>query len=177
MSGKVVSPMIFLSGALLVIGSFAVIRYQSHVSKPLGEAPLIEFHPVEFSESEKQHFLDGNFIIIKDVRALPTAVLQTFIEEGGTRPLIANPGEKFEATDYISDSSVPRKRLIIAGVTDGKCFVHYAQGGRALMQVVEFFGAKSTESMQPLWRGYCQGPAENIQDLRRCVSNAESPRE
>jgi hypothetical protein len=82
---------------------------------------------------------------------------------------MANPDQKFEATDVIQDASVPRKRLIFAGVADNKCFVHYEQGGRAHSYVVEFFGATSTENMKPLWRGHCRAPAANIQDLRGCM--------
>jgi hypothetical protein len=172
MSRKSVASIISLSGLLLVIGAFEVIRYRSPVSRPLGEAPRIEFHPSELSESERKQFLDGNFKIVKDVNALPAPVLQTFIEQGGTRSLIANPGEKFEAGDVIWDPSLPRKRLIIAGVMDNKCFVHYAQGGRGLMYVVEFFSLRSTQSMEPLWMGHCAAPAADIKALRLCVNRA-----
>jgi hypothetical protein len=172
MSRKSAAAMISLGGVLLVIGAFEVVDYRTPGSRPLGEAPTIEFHSAEFSESERQHFLDGNFKIVKDVRALPAPVLQTFIEQGGTRSLIANPGEKFEEGDVISDSSVPRKRLILGGVSDGKCFVHYAQGGRALIYVVEFFSLSSTQNIKPLWKGNCAAPAANIRDLRLCVGKA-----
>jgi hypothetical protein len=170
MSRKLIAAMTFLSGALLVIGAFEAFHYQSPVSRPLGEAPRIEFQPAKFSESEKQHFLDGNFKIVKDVRALPIPVLQTFIEQGGTRLLIANPGEKYDATDIISGPSVPRKQLIIAGVKDGKCFVHYAQGGRGAMYVVEFFRLSSSQNIEPLWKGRCAAPAADIHALRLCVN-------
>jgi hypothetical protein len=116
--------------------------------------------------------LDDNFKIVKDVRALPAPVLQTFVEQGGTRSLIANPGEKCDATDVITNPRVPRKQLIIAGVTDDKCFVHFAQGGRGLMYVVEFFSLRSTQSVEPLWKGHCAAPAADIKALRLCVNRA-----
>jgi hypothetical protein len=170
MSRKLATATISLSGVLLVIGAFTVLCYRSPDSRPLGEEPRIEFRPAEFSESEKQHFLDGNFKIVKDVRALPAPLLQTLTEKGGTRLLIANPGEKFDATDVISGPNVPRKQLIIAGVADGKCFVHYYQGGRGAMYVVEFFSLSSSQNIEPLWKGHCDGPAGDIGALRHCVN-------
>ncbi len=170
MSRKSALAVISLSGVLLVIGPIEFVGSRIPVSKPLGEAPQIQFHPADLSESERRHFLDGNFKIVKDVRALPELVLQTFIEEGGTRSLIANPGEEFEAGDVISDSTVPRKRLIIAGFADGKCFVHYAQGGRALTYTVEFFRLSSNQKIEGLWKGYFISPAADIKALRHCVN-------
>lgn len=113
----------------------------------------------------RQQFLEGDFKIIRDVKELPQPVLQAFTEQGGSRLLMANPGKRFLATDVISDSNLPRKRLIFAGVLDDKCFVHYERGGIALANILAFFRLTSKESMEPLWRGYC-APASDIKDLR-----------
>jgi hypothetical protein len=171
MSRKLAAALIFLSGVLLVIGAFEVIHYRSPVSRPLGEAPRIEFHPAQFSELEKQHFLDGNFKIVKDVRALPSSVLQTFTERDGLRLLIANPGQKFEVTDVIDDASVPRERLIFAGVAGDKCFIHYEKGGYAHSYILEIFGPTSTGKVGPLYGSYCDAPATNFQDLRSSLTH------
>jgi hypothetical protein len=174
MSRKSAVAIISLGGVLLAIGAFEVVSYRTPVSRPLGEAPPIDFHSAKFSESERQHFLDGIFKVVKDVRALPAPVLQTFMEDGGTRLLIANPGEKFDATDVIS-GDVPRKQLIIAGVAEDKCFVHYYQGGRAAMYVVEFFRLSSSQNIEPLWKGHCDTPARDIGALRLCLNTYFQP--
>lgn len=166
---------IIACAAVFAIAAFEVVRYTTPGSRPLGEDPRVEFAASGFSDSARQNFLDGDFKIVTDVRGLPDLVVRAFTESGGSRLLIANPGERFEATDVIQDASVPRKRLIFAGVAEGRCFVHYAQGGRGLMYVVEYFEQTPTESMKPLWRGSCQVPAANIQELRRCVSKSEFP--
>lgn len=171
MSRKSLTGLIVLSSVLLIIGAVEVVRYRSAISKPLGEPPGMDFHPAAFSESEKQQFLDSSFKIVEDVRALPAPVLETFTEQGGSQPLIANPGEKFDSGDVV-DPSVPRKRLIMAGVTDGRCFVHYAQGGRALMYVVEFFRLSPTQKIERFWKGYCFAPAANMDVLRQCINRA-----
>jgi hypothetical protein len=84
--------------------------------------------------------------------------------------LRANPGKRFEATDNILDASVPGIRLIFAGSRDNKCFVHYEQGGLSHSHLLAFFTLTS-DKMKPLWQGYCDGPAANIQELRSKVVN------
>jgi len=166
---KIVQATLFVFVALLIAVLVAAIRHRANVSKPLGEAPRAGL-PAESTESPWEHFLDDDFKIVTDVNGLPGPVQQTFVEEeGGLRPFMANPKEKFLAGDVIWDASLPRRRLIFAGVTDDKCFVHFEQGGRGLSYFVQFFGTTSKGKMKFLWQGYCPAPALNVQDLRRCL--------
>ena len=158
--------------ALLVLIGFLVFHFGRIPRTPLGDGPLVIFHDSELSTSLRQHFLEGNFTVINKVKALPRPVLQAFTEQGGLRFLLADPGKKFEATDAVDDSSVSRKRLIFAGVLDDRCFVHYEQGGSVHSYVLAFFRLPSSDTIEPLWRGYC-GPAANIQDLRSQVLKGE----
>jgi len=165
---KSVVAAVLVGTALLVSVGFLVAHRWKAASKPLGDGPLVEFPSAEISPLARQRFLDGDFKTIKDVKALPRPVLQAFTEQGGSRLLMANPGKNFLAADVIYDSSLPRKRLIFAGVLDDRCFVHYEQGGRGHIYILVFFRVTSKDSMEPLWRGFC-GPAANIQDLRSQV--------
>jgi hypothetical protein len=158
--------------ALLGLLGFLVLHFGRVPRTPLGDGPLVIFHDSELSPSLRQHFLEGNFTLIKRVKALPRPVLQVFSEQGGSRFLLADPGKKFEATDAIDDSNIPQKRLIFAGVLDDKCFVHYEQGGIAHSYVLALFRLTSNDTIEPLWRGYC-GPAANIQDLRSQVAKGQ----
>ena len=151
---------------LLVAVAITVASWRKRERKPLGEAPPLDFSSSSLPESERQHFLDGNFTIIKDIRALPGPVLEAFTEQGGSRPVIANPGGNFVVGDVIYDSSVPRKRLLFAGVRGEECFIHYEQGGRGHMYVLALVDVTSSSAMKPLWRGYCRGPATDISELR-----------
>jgi hypothetical protein len=81
---------------------------------------------------------------------------------------MANPGQRFNATDFIYDSSVPRKRLIFAGVSQDKCFIYYEQGGIGLSSLVALFKLKSTK-IEPVWNGHCGG-AKGIEGLRSEVA-------
>ena len=101
---------------------------------------------------------------------IPRPVLRVFTEVGGSRPVMANPGKRFEATDVIRDESIPRKRLIFAGVAANKCFVLYEQGGLGHLFLVDFFELTSGDEVHPLWRGHC-GPAADIRDLRSHIDS------
>ena len=149
---------------LLVVAGIAVAYLQK--GKSLGEGPRIEYPSGEISQSAREQFLQGDFSLIKDVRALPAPVLQTFTEQGGSRPTMANPGKDFQATDFILDNSLPSKRLIFAGVSGDKCFVHYEQGGRGHSYVLALFNVPSKDDMRPVWRGNCRARAATLEELR-----------
>jgi hypothetical protein len=174
MDRKSIVRIVSISALLILLAGIAVLRYEKTTAKPLGEGPLIQYQKTAVPDLARE-FLDGDFVIIKDVKAMPRPVLQVFTEVGGSRPIIANPGERFEATDVISDSSIPRKRLIFAGISGKKCFVHYEQGGLGLSSIVAFFEITSPDSMKPIWRDYC-GPATDIRDLRSQVDSGCSRR-
>jgi hypothetical protein len=44
---------------------------------------------------------------------------------------MADPGQKWNATDSIIDPTLPGKRLIWAGLGDGYYIIHYERGGIA----------------------------------------------
>jgi len=149
---------------LFVVAGIAVAYLQK--GKSLGEGPRIEYPSVEMSQSVREQFLRGDFSLIKDVRALPAPVLQAFTEQGGSLLTMANPGKDFQATDFILDNSLPSKRLIFAGVSGDKCFVHYEQGGRGHSYVLALFNVPSKDDMRPVWRGNCRARAATLEELR-----------
>ena len=58
---------------------------------------------------------------------LPPAVVALCSDDNGR---LAEPGQKWEATDLITDSTLPCKRLIWAASGGGYCVVHYERCGR-----------------------------------------------
>src|SRR5215467_4897080 len=119
-----------VAAVLFMYAGFEVARWSE---KPLGESPRIEF-PSPIGQSEVEQFLDGDFQLIKDMKALPEPLIHAFTEIGGSRLTVANPGKRFEATDAIWDDTLPQKRLVIAGLSGNKCFMLYEQGG-----IIHFF--------------------------------------
>lgn len=152
-------------GLCVVAGLFLYHPWKT-ASPPLGEGPLIEYPSDKRAQSEIQQFFVGNFLIIKDVNNLPPPVLWAFTEQHGSRVVMANPGKKFRATDVVVDPTLPYRRLIFAGVSGDRCFVHYEQGGLAHSYLVALFQVTSKDNMKPIWRGYCWEPATSFEELR-----------
>ncbi len=137
------------------------------------EANKTRITPDDVSQS-REYFLDGDFTIITTVDALPRPVLQALTEDGIVRLLMANPGEKFDATDAISDSEVrPRMRLIFGGAGNGKFLIHYEQGGRSHMFVLALFNLVSPNNAKLVWRAYCNNGASTLAQLRSRVLTGE----
>jgi hypothetical protein len=165
--------MIVVCSFLFAVARSGLLRYWGQASRPVGQARRTDVPSAGISQFEKEHFLEGDFKIISDVRALPKPVLKAFTDKSGSRLLMANPGEQVEATDVVSGPSVPRMRLIFAGVLDDKSFVHYEQGGRGRMYILAFFIVAPGGSMKPSWLCYCAGPAANLDELRSMVLRNE----
>jgi hypothetical protein len=164
-----------LAGVAACIGLFAVVGIsvaylQKGKSQPLGEGPRIDYPSGEMSQSAREQFLQGNFSLIKDVRSLPVPVLRAFTEQSGSRLTMANPGKDFQAADFIVDNTLPSKRLIFAGVSGDRCFVHYEQGGRGHSYVLALFNVTSNAGMVPVWRGYCRTRAASAEDVRSWIA-------
>ena len=111
----------------------------------------------DMSSTERRLFLAGNYAVVRKVADLP---IQMQI-----RYAMADPGERFEATDMIMDSTLSRRRLIFAGVLPNRAFIHYEQGGIAHTYVTELLLLQPPETTVVLWRGYC-GRTETLADLR-----------
>jgi hypothetical protein len=162
---------IIIACFLFAVARTGMLRYSGKVLRPLGEPPQIGSPSGRISQSALQQFLYGNFKILTEVKTLPSSVLQVFAERDGSRLFMANPGEKFQATDVVQNASLPRMRLLFAGVSSDKCFVHYEHGGRGHTYNLALFRMASTESMDPVWLGYCDRPATNFQDLRSLLAD------
>ncbi len=82
---------------------------------------------------------------------LPPAILALCADDNGR---LAEPGQKWEATDVIRDPSLPRKRLIWAAVAGEYYVVHYERGGRGhSFHVLIATLAKGEQKPKLVWRG------------------------
>jgi hypothetical protein len=158
--------LVFMGVGFLVVVAAVLTLYPKN--KPLQEAPY-DFSSSRLSNADSQSFLAGNFAIITDMKKLPRPVLNAYTERGGWRLTMANPGKRFNATDVIYDSSVPRKRLIFAGVSEDKCFVHYEEGGFAHSYVLALYKFRA-DRIEATWQGFCHG-AVDLQNLRTSVTS------
>ena len=111
------------------------------------------------AEQQKRLQESNRFHEIHAVTDLPPKVVPLCADENGR---LAEPGEKWEATDVIGDSRLPRKRLIWAA-TDGEYYVvHYERGGYAhSFHVLVVAIGNGDGAPKVVWRGV----GEELKDL------------
>jgi hypothetical protein len=139
---------------------------------PPGEPPLIKFASANMSSVARQTFLTADYRIVQKVADLPVGIRKLYTLKGGSRVAIADPGERFEATDVITDPDLPRRRLIFAGVAQDRAFIHYEEGGIAHSYIVELFRLESPDLAVGLWSGH-RGPTKNLEEMKRLVSKED----
>jgi hypothetical protein len=70
-----------------------------------------KFDSAKMSAAERQAFLTADYKIINKVADLPDGIKKLYSAKGSTRVVIADPGERFEATDVIRDRNLPRSKV------------------------------------------------------------------
>jgi len=131
---------------------------------PPGEPTPINFAAPNMSSAERREFLTADYRIVRNVAVLPAGIRKLHA--------IADPGERFEATDVITDPDLPTRRLIFAGVAQDRAFIHYEEGGIAHSYIVELFRLESPDLAVGLWSGY-RGPTKNLEELKRLVAKED----
>ncbi len=82
--------------------------------------------------------LAADYRDIDSMKALPAPVLSAFYEKTqGER--MADRDQPFEATDAISDSSLPRRRFVLGGLSKQFVLLLYERGGRGHSRHVAIF--------------------------------------
>jgi hypothetical protein len=123
---------------------------------------------------EKEHLLDRQFRVISKTEDIPANVKQAFSKI--TRQpsfVMANPGQKFQATDFVLDRTLPWRRLVFSGVQDNNWFVHYERGGIAHSYYVVAFTADPRGDANFIWGCSVVDGAKTIEQLRRMVANCQ----
>lgn len=139
--------------------------------EPLDEPPQIVFSEPNMSTAERTDFLAGDYKILRSVGEFPESLAKDYTAKGGSRIAMADPGQKFQETDVVVDTTLPWRRLIFAGINGDKAFVHYEEGGIGKSIAVDFFRIQSPEAAAGAWHGFCDKGASNLDDLRRNFSN------
>ena len=79
------------------------------------------------AEDRKALLNPSRFHEVHATTNLPPAILA--LCDGGGDGKLAEPGQKWNATDVITDPTLPGKRLIWAAIGDSYYVVHYERGG------------------------------------------------
>jgi hypothetical protein len=111
----------------------------------------------------------STFREIHSIKDLPASVVALCADANGK---LADPGMKWEATDYIADSTLPTKRLIWAVTNNHYYVVHYESGGyshsfRYLVATVEMGTAKA------VWRGVGNRQLKNFAEFITALNTGQ----
>ena len=101
---------------------------------------------------DRKALLDASrFHEIRSTSDLPSAIL--VLCDGGGDGKLADPGQKWNATDAITDPTLPGKRLIWAAVAGQYYVVHYERGGIAhTFHILVARLAKDDAKPKVVWR-------------------------
>ena len=129
-----------------------------------------EFHK-QLAPSEKEHILDGSFTDVTKTESMPTTVKKAFAKITDESSFaLANPGQNYQATDVDPDRTLPRRRLVFAGVAGKEWFVHYEKGGIGHSYSILVFKVNSQSGFEFVWGGVGFHAAKNLDQLRKMVA-------
>lgn len=125
----------------------------------------------QLSPDKRQHVLDGQFKVISSTDGIPPRIKKAFCEITRQQSFaMANPGEKYQVGDVIFDRTLPRRRLVFAGASDNRWFIHYERGGRGVTQLVVVFKFDSGDGGHLLWAGAGANRARSLEELRKMLA-------
>jgi hypothetical protein len=121
-------------------------------------------------EALRTHVKAEHFEPVTSVRGLPLGIRQQLQSLWGTADLdIAEPGTEFQASGESAGSTLPTRRLIVAGCSrDHHCLMYYQRGGRVPTWVAALFQwTPATTRLE--WSGTGLGGLKTLDDVRNAV--------
>lgn len=114
------------------------------------------------AEEEQALSYPTSFAEVLRVQDVPERVWTAFAQVTTDRSSqMADPGGNWQATDVISESGLPPRRLIFAGLSDRYCVLHFERGGRGHSYHLALFRLTG-ESAQLVWSAAIGGPLRDI---------------
>jgi hypothetical protein len=125
--------------------------------------------PTVLSETLRAHVKGERFDIVTSIRGFPLGVRSGLQALFGSPDLdIAEPGEKFQATDVMTVPRLPSRRLLAGGCSTDHCLVHYERGGFAHAWFVAVFHWAPDETRFE-WGGIAPGRLATVEDIRKAI--------
>ena len=137
------------------------------------EKPNDTYQPIfhSYSPAQKAHVLDGEFLLVKTVDRLPNDLKSAFSQLAGMNGFeMAGPGENFQLGDVIVEHGLPWRRLLFAGTSNDKYFIHYERGGRGHNYYVVVFAIEPERKVTFLWGAAGFPGAKDLRHLRTMVA-------
>jgi hypothetical protein len=121
----------------------------------------------------KRELMEREFKIVTKTKDIPEPVIVLLAALTKTKgKVLAEPGEKYQETDVVSEAGLPRRRLIFAGNGKGIYIVNYEMGGIGHSQhviVVEFVPGQ----IALVWRAVLDRRVDNLTELRDSVRKGQ----
>jgi hypothetical protein len=121
-------------------------------------------------------FLSTDYQVVYKTEEIPKNVqnilLKRFSERELINPNLANPNEEFNATDFIEDPNIPRRRLVFAGLSPDSWFVCYEHGGRGKHCHLVIFSVKENRVQLNFNGTFFYKPAD-VTELKQWVYYGE----
>jgi hypothetical protein len=128
------------------------------------------FHKV-LTKPEKQHVLDGQFTVVASTQTMPASLKHAFaVITGQQQFALADPGQKYQVTDVVYEPGLPFRRLVFAGLSGDKWFIHYEHGGIGHGYAVVVLAVQPEGRVQFLWGGVGSHRAKDLDDLRKSIA-------
>jgi hypothetical protein len=146
--------------ALTLVGTFALALAGAKVRAPTpGEQTGI-------SDALRAHLRDERFTPLASVAALPANVREALNDLFGGKTLeMADPGQRFQATDVMVTPRLPARRLVAAGCSADHCLVYYERGGFAHVHQIVLFSTTEA-SARLVHGGVAAGGLTDLEQIR-----------
>jgi hypothetical protein len=134
----------------------------------MAAAPSSGIH--HLASSDRDHLLRADtFVSSERVDLLPLSVRTTFAKSLKAASFsMADPGEKFQVTDVITEAGLPNRRLVFAVRSSDHCLLHYERGGRGHSYHVLLFKL-SGSTTELVWRAISAEKLNSMDQLRSAV--------
>jgi hypothetical protein len=121
-------------------------------------------------QTEKEHILDGQFTVVRSIELLPSRLKQAFVVIAGAQRFMMNDPD-WTYPEMI-DQVFPWKRLVFAGLSDNKWFIHYECSTPQHYYALVVFQVDGKE-VRFQWGGMAPAPATDLENLRKRVASGQ----
>lgn len=117
--------------------------------------------------------LGNGITLIHNTADIPSACKLAFAKLSGESPFkMANPGEKYQVSDFIREEGLPWRRLMFSAVKNKRCAIAYEKGGLGRLTYELVFDT-STDPATVIWGG----SRIQMNDIAEVSAKLEAPRQ
>lgn len=158
---------IFTATLLWLAGAAQTIARGTQSISPLASTP---------TQQEGIKLLAEHFTEVRDADALPDRCKHAFTKlTGETSFSLANPGQRYQATDAMAPNArLPWRRLVFGGFSSDRCVIYYEIGGFVTTRAAVVFDTSGDASADPfVWGGIDGGAPHDVPSLVENIARGD----